>query len=271
MNISNLSFESGKVIHELVGKSCRWNSRPNAGGPIGALIGAAFGHSYDKKKMRGVGQIPGDKERVQAAFFAATFSVMGYVSKADGKVTREEIDLARTVMTEMSLDANQRELAKKLFQQGKEPGFDVDAILEQFRYECHRRSTLIRLFLEIQIESALADGRLHDREMSVLLEVASRLGFSANELRRLVDMVSGIQGGYSRDDSDVSGKPDPYTVLGVTRDTPLHEIKKSYRRLMSQHHPDKLVSKGLPEEMVRIANQKTHEIRTAWKTIQERH
>ncbi len=255
----------GKVVGGTVGLML--------GGPIGALIGAAFGHSYDKKKARGPGQIPGDKERVQAAFFAATFSVMGYVSKADGKVTREEIDLARTVMAEMSLEANQRKLAKKLFQQGKEPGFDVSAILEQFRYECHRRSTLIRLFLEIQIESALADGRLHDREMSVLQDVASRLGFSGPEIRRLIDMVASMRGGYSSDDPVASSKsgPDPYAVLGVTKNTPLPEIRKAYRRLMSQHHPDKLVSKGLPEEMVRIANQKTHEIRTAWKTIQAQH
>lgn len=243
------------------------------GGPIGALIGAAFGHSYDKKKVRGADRNPGDKERVQAAFFAATFSIMGYVSKADGRVTREEIDLAKTVMTEMSLDAHQRELARKLFQQGKEPGFDVDAVLEQFRYECHRRSTLIRLFLEIQVESAFADGRLHGMEKSVLQEIAAKLGFSASELRRLVDMISGMRGGYSRAHAGVASKPesDPYTVLGVTRDTPLHQIQKTYRRLMSQHHPDKLVSKGLPEEMVRIANQKTHEIRTAWKTIQDQH
>ncbi|MCY4150279.1 MAG: co-chaperone DjlA [Gammaproteobacteria bacterium] len=253
----------GKVVGGTVGLML--------GGPIGALIGAGFGHSYDKKKSRGTSQIPGDKERVQAAFFAATFSIMGYVSKADGKVTREEIELAMTVMTEMSLDASQRELAKKLFQQGKEPGFDVDAVLEQFRYECHRRSTLIQLFLEIQIESALADGRLHDMEKSALQEIASRLGFSPNELRRLVAMISGMRGGYSRDHAGASSKPDPYTVLGVTKDTPLHEIQKTYRRLMSQHHPDKLVSKGLPEEMVRIANQKTHEIRTAWKTIQQQH
>ncbi len=243
------------------------------GGPIGALIGAAFGHSYDKKKVHGAGQIPGDRERVQTAFFVATFSVMGYVSKADGRVTREEIDQAETVMAEMSLDANQRALARKLFRQGREPGFDVDAILKQFRYECHRRSTLIRLFLEIQIESAFADGRIHDMERSVLQKIASSLGFSPGELGRLVDMILNMRGGYSRDHAGFSGKPktDPYTVLGVTRDTPLYEIKKSYRRLMSQHHPDKLISKGLPEEMVRIANRKTHEIRMAWKAIQAQH
>ncbi len=252
----------GKVIGGTVGLMI--------GGPIGALIGASLGHSYDKKKG-GIRYISGEKERTQTAFFAATFSIMGYVSKADGKVTQEEIDLAKTVMAEMSLDANQRELAKALFQEGKEPGFDVDAILEQFRHECHRRSTLIRLFLEIQIEAALSDGQLHLREISVLDEVGSKLGFSADEVRQLIDMVAGMRGGYSRDDSKASRNSDPYAVLGVTRNTPLHEIKKSYRRLMSQHHPDKLVSKGLPEEMVRVANQKTHEIRKAWKTIQAQH
>ena len=241
------------------------------GGPIGAMLGAALGHSYDKRKHQASGQIPGDKERVQAAFFTATFSVMGYIAKADGRVTREEIGLAKAVMAEMSLNAEQQQLAKNLFQEGKEPGFDVDAVLDQFRHECHRRSTLLQLFLEVQIESALADGRLHDMEIAILHDIASKLGFSADELHRLVDMIAGMRGQYAGGKSQASEHSDPYAVLGVTRKTPLPEIRKAYRRLMSQHHPDKLVSKGLPEEMVQIANQKTHEIRKAWKTIQARH
>lgn len=241
------------------------------GGPLGGLLGAALGHSYDSKKSNSAGRIPGDKERVQTAFFAAAFSIMGYVSKADGRVTREEIDLAKVVMSEMSLDARQIKLAKTLFQKGKESEFDANAVLDQFRYECHGRSTLLKLFMEVQIEAALADGQLHSMEISALQEIAARLGFSRNDLRRLIDMIKGMRGGFAQDKTQAPNQPNPYTVLGVSKDTPLPEIRKAYRRLMSQHHPDKLVSKGLPEEMVRVANRKTHEIRKAWKTIQAQH
>ncbi|MXZ81069.1 MAG: co-chaperone DjlA [Gammaproteobacteria bacterium] len=240
------------------------------GGPLGALLGASLGHSIDSGRSRNAGHLPGAKERVQMAFFTATFSVMGHVSKADGKVTREEIDLAETVMREMSLDARQRELAKNLFMQGKAPGFDVNAVLDQFRAECHRRSTLLQLFLEVQIEAAFADGRLDGVERTVLEQIAARLRFPTGELDRLIEMIAGMRGGFSGD-APTADRIDPYAVLGVTPETPLPEIRKAYRRLMSQHHPDKLVSKGLPEEMIRIANQKTHEIRKAWKTIQARH
>ena len=60
-----------------------------------------------------------------------------------------------------------------------------------------------------------------------------------------------------------------YAVLGVSEETPDSEIKKSYRRLMNQHHPDKLVAKGMPEEMIKLATEKTQEIRAAWEHIRE--
>jgi DnaJ like chaperone protein len=60
-----------------------------------------------------------------------------------------------------------------------------------------------------------------------------------------------------------------YETLGLKSTTSDAEIKRAYRRLMSQHHPDKLVAKGLPEEMMKMATEKTHQIRTAYETIQE--
>ena len=116
------------------------------GGPLGAVFGAALGHNFDKGlktsahfKSQGVG----DKERVQSAFFAATFSVMGYIAKADGRVSEIEIKMANQVMSQMMLDSDQRRVARELFNEGKQTGFDIEGVLNQFKIECHRRSHLI--------------------------------------------------------------------------------------------------------------------------------
>ena len=241
------------------------------GGPLGALLGASLGHHIGTGTVRqsGARYLPGDQERVQAAFFAATFSVMGHIAKADGRVTAKEISLAETLMGQMDLDTQQRRIARQLFNEGKQPDFVLDDVLQQFRSECHRRATLLRVFLEIQVQAALVDGTLDPGEHHILMDIARSLGLGEQELRRIVDgLAASRPGGESGSRADA---PDPYKVLGVTPGTPLPEIRKAYRRLLSQHHPDKLVSKGLPDEMIRLANRRTHEIREAWQELKVRH
>lgn len=243
------------------------------GGPIGAMLGASLGHRIDQGISRGgqrQGHFRGDQERTQAAFFTATFLVMGHISKADGKVSADEISLANQLMDRMRLDKAQKKVAVELFARGKDSGFDLAGVLMQFRQECHGRSTLLRMFLEIQVQAAFADGRLDPKENTILSEIAQSLGFKHSDLQRIIAMMSGSRPGQSGQSSQQSVS-DPYKTLGVTPRTPYNEIKNAYRRLLSQHHPDKLVSKGLPEEMIKLANEKTHEIRMAWQQVQEIH
>ncbi len=237
------------------------------GGPLGIMLGAAIGSNFGGGNLRsGPRALPGDQERVQAAFFTATFSVMGYVAKSDGRVSNEEIRLANALMDEMQLPEAQRKIARKLFNTGKQNDFNFESVMAQFRKECHRRSTLMRMFLEIQVQAAFADHRLDPKENKVLEHIALLLGFQRADLEQLIQLVRG--GAEAQAHPDSLSTEDAYQVLGVTSDTPLAEIKRAYRKLLSQHHPDKLVSKGLPEEMIELANEKTHEIKTAWQTIQ---
>jgi DnaJ like chaperone protein len=246
------------------------------GGPLGALLGAALGHNFDKglKSLPGEGFAAGDRERVQTAFFTATFSIMGSVAKADGRVSADEIQIAEAIMAQMSLDTSMRKTAIRLFHQGKSADFDLDAVLEQFRRECHGRSTLIGMFIEIQLQAAYADGRLDPAEDRMLRIVCARLGVSELDYRRLERMVRaergfGTEGEQSRRAAPRSGPSlhEAYQVLGVDAKSSDAEVKRAYRRLLSQHHPDKLVSKGLPEEMMKLATQKTHEIRRAYEKV----
>jgi DnaJ like chaperone protein len=250
------------------------------GGPLGAVLGIALGHNFDKG-LKGLsddaGFASGDRERVQAAFFTTTFAVMGRVAKADGRVSPEEIRMAEAVMAQMSLDAAMRQTAINLFNEGKSPSFDLVGVLEQFRRECHGRSTLIGMFVEIQLQAAYADGRLDAAEDRLLREICGRLGVSELDYRRLERMVRAQRGfaGESGEGARQAGRgaapslQAAYQVLGVDRGASDAEVKRAYRRLLSQHHPDKLVSKGLPEEMMKVAAQKTHEIRQAYERIRE--
>ncbi|UCB55585.1 MAG: co-chaperone DjlA [Thiotrichales bacterium] len=238
------------------------------GGPLGALLGAALGHNFDRglkltDEFGGVAY--GDVERVQAAFFTATFSIMGHVAKADGKVTQAEIANSEAIMARMQLDPQQRQAAIKLFNEGKADDFPLEDVLTQFRKECHRRISLIQMFLEIQISTAFSDQKLHPAERKILYQIADALGISRTQLDHLFHLA----GGVASPKTEKAAIKEAYEILGVKKDAPDAEIKKAYRRLMNQHHPDKLVSKGLPEEMIKLANEKTQQIKEAYDLIKK--
>jgi len=237
------------------------------GGPLGALMGLAAGYHFDKG-LNAVDLEPGNTERVQLAFFTACFSVMGYLAKTDGKVSKSEIQMAESIMARMSLNSEQRKTAIQLFNQGKQSDFPLDDVLFQFKQECHRRTNLLQMFLEVLIATAFADNKLDTAEHSALKYIAQNIGFSTQQLEQLIGMVKAQQhSSPSGNQSTQTTLPNAYAILGVDQGISDAALKKTYRRLMSQHHPDKLVAKGLPEEMIKLANEKTIEIKAAYEMI----
>ncbi len=244
------------------------------GGPFGAAIGAAIGHNVDRGRDRlGDPLRKASRSREETAFFTATFGVMGYVCKADGRVSPGEIDFARGIMARMDLSPEQVRTAVRLFNEGKLPGFPLEAVLGQLRHEVRSRRHLLRLFVEIQLAAAHADGVLSAAEGRVLLHICDRLGFSRLEFRNL-DAAARAWGGHREQARPEAAAPrrglgGDYAVLDVPEDASDGEVKKAYRRLMSQHHPDKLLAQGLPEEMIKVATEKTREIRAAYERVRE--
>jgi len=237
------------------------------GGPLGAMLGVAFAGNFSKGKSNFRGSAkdyrPGDQQRVQAAFFSSVFSVMGYIAKVDGKVSKSEILLAQQVMQQMQLSEDMQKAAKDLFNQGKLKDFNLDEVLDQFRTECHRRTHLVRMFLEIQIQATYADGILDDKEHNALRYIAQKLHFPIHELKRLIQQFS------ATNNNNQPTVEDAYVILGADKSLTDKELKRAYRRLLAQHHPDKLVAKGLPEEMIKLANEKTQKIISAYELIKK--
>jgi len=218
------------------------------GGPIGALLGVALGHNFDKN----ISAAPpiGQQNLSQAAFFTATFSVMGHICKADGRVTPDEISTARMIMAQMALSPAQKDAAIMLFNEGKKDDFPLEDVLTQLKSELGLAKNIKRIFVEIQCYAAYADGVLHPSE----------IGFSRNEFERILAAIAAESHHKKSGPSGKSRKMksgDAYAILNVSANANDNEVKRAYRKLMSQHHPDKLVSKGLPEEMMKVATQKT--------------
>ena len=252
------------------------------GGPMGALFGAAVGHQFDQGEGRGpfqaeVGSV--EHYKAQMAFFTAVFSVMGHIAKADGRVNEAEIEFTRKAMTRMQLNEDMRKTAMRLFNEGKRVDFPLDDVLRQFRSECQNRFHLLRYFVELQLELALSDSVLHAAEERLLSHICERLHFSRFELHALKTMFEAQfkLGGWHQQQNYgrvQSGRREPsladsYVVLGLDPSASDQEIRRAYRRLLSRHHPDKLAALGANEEKVRLANEKTHEIRQAWDIIRK--
>lgn len=249
------------------------------GNLFGALIGLYFGHLFDRGLAQGdfVGGIhtSQSRQRIQQVFFKTIFSLLGHIAKADGRVSNDEIQTARAIMQQMRLNDAQKKQAIGYFTEGKSAGFEPDILLDEYIQVSHRNKMLTRMLLEVLILGALADGELHKNEETILLHVFARLGFAQSDYERMVSMVKGQQhfheGGksYYKGQSREEALKEAYDALNVNADVSDSELKKAYRRQMNQHHPDKLVSRGMPEEMVKIATEKTQEIKAAYELIVE--
>lgn len=250
------------------------------GGSIwGMIIGAYFGHIFDRGLAQGdfssVFNNVRNRVEIQQIFFKTVFSLLGHLAKADGHVSREEIQAARSIMQQMRLDEQQSKRAIEFFNEGKQIEFYPDRCIEEFIQISHHNRALSQMLLEILIFSALADGKLDINEERILLNLSEQIGYSAQDYQRLVQMVMGQQhfhqsgtgqAHYQQQSSEDALK-EAYAVLGITNDASAAEIKKAYRRQMNEHHPDKLVSKGMPEEMIKIATEKTQEIKAAYELL----
>jgi DnaJ like chaperone protein len=252
----NLNW-TGKLVGVIVG---------SLAGPIGAAVGLFLGHQFDRG-MHGARRLSFDG--VEQVFFEMTFAVMGHIAKADGRVSEAEIRAARGIMGRMRLNSAQVQEAIRLFTAGKSPDWPLQREMARLNEALGDRGALKRAFLELQVETALASGQLSPGTRERLWQVASALELSRVEFAQIEALLR-LNQSFRHSRGSRPPQPstaDAYCVLGLEPGASDAEIKLAYRRLMNQHHPDKLRSRGMPASMIPVAEAKTREIRAAWDTL----
>ena len=245
---------------------------------IGALVGAAIG-GFPGLLVGGVigyvstfvlkQWVVGNLQVAQSALLDSTFTVMGALCKADKVVTRDEIDAVEQIFRMLNLQGENRENARAAFNRGKQPDFDLDAAVDQFAQISHSRRPLVSLFLQLQCMAVAADGHVHPAEHAMLVRIATRLRLGEADVAQLEALLRAATAGPSAGgDAPAQDRlADAYTALGVSPGSSPAEIKRAYRRLISQNHPDKLASRGLPESMRAVAEERSREINAAYDLI----
>ncbi len=219
------------------------------GGPIGALIGAVAGHAIDKIKTKQ--KLPEESALKQIGFTVGVIVLSAKMAKADGKVTKEEI---RAFQNKISVPENEIKNVARLWDQAKKTtdGFEVYA--QQICQLLGKNSSVLEELLNLLIIIAKADGKITKSEILYLKQVSIIFGFSIEKFERI----------YSSNLGKIS---DPYQILGVTRNTPIVEIKNKWKLLASNHHPDKLIAQGLPIDFIEKSTNRLQEINNAWDII----
>ncbi len=237
-------------------------------GFFGALAGLFIGSFFDRIRVYGAGAInPLQNALRQGVFLETVFISMGKLAKADGVVSQDEIDHVEQFMRKLGMTSEHRSQAIAWFKQGADPAFDIAPVCQRFMSICGHTRNLKQMLLVYLIVMALADGHFHPAEQTLLADIAARLGYDQASFRQLLDMVlnqSHFSGGQAGDSAALD---DAYKALGVTKDSTDAEIKRAYRKLMSQYHPDKLIGQGMPADMIAMATEQAKEIQLAHELI----
>lgn len=266
---------------------------------FGAFIGLLIGNFFDRGLASHFSKPhflyhAEKKKEIQKIFFEASFGVMGHIAKADGHVSPQEIEMAKVLMKEMRLNRQQKLLAQRLFTEGKQLTYRLDLVLNELKSACHTNRELLKLFIDIQYRAAHVDG-LSIKKIKALDMIFSQLGFAPlNQQFRFYEDFNfynqqqthygDAQGSYQEERQEqqqsyqryqrtyqrpANSLDHAYALLEVSPQANKQEVKKAYRRLLSKNHPDKLMAQGLPEAMIKIANEKTQKIVKAYELICE--
>lgn len=218
--------------------------------------GREAGGAFLDRVTKAITDLSDPKARRQAAFSIAMVALSAKMAKADGIVTTDEIYAFRDLFE--IPQAEQTNVAR-LFNLAKQDIAGFEAYAERIARLYGDDIQTLEDILDGLFHIAKADGVIHEREQAFLIRVSEIFGFDD-------DAYAAIELRHTD-----QGEGDPYRILGVPSDLSLDEIKKSYRKKVSEFHPDKMIARGVPPEFISIANDRMAAINQAWEQIQRIH
>ena len=219
------------------------------GGPLGALLGTLAGHAIDK-------QLPSNNSKHDAyrsiVFTAGVIALSAKMAKADGKVTKEEIITFRKLVRVPKENVRQ---VGKLWELAKKTTDGYDLYAKQISSLFKKEQAILERILDLLFEIAKSDGVIQESELEYLKNVSEIFNFSDQTFMRLLALH----------------KPDnnPYEILGVSSSDDTKTVKKAWKKMIKENHPDKLIGEGMPKEFIESANQKLSLINAAYEEIKK--
>ncbi|WP_420242889.1 TerB family tellurite resistance protein [Roseiterribacter gracilis] len=231
------------------------------GGPIGGLLGALAGHAVDLHAAdwveTGTALVATPRDETQHIVFTIGVIVLSAkMAKVDGRVTHDEIDAFRDMF---HIPPHELKNVARVFDLAKRDAGGFEPYARQVAQLLRNRPAVLEEVLDCLFHIARADGKVGEAEIDFLRAVADIFGFSPAEFHRIA-ASNGV-------DPTLGGETDPYAVLGLGKDVSDDDARAAWKRLVREHHPDRLTAQGLPPEFVRMATEKLARINAAWDRI----
>ena len=220
------------------------------GGPFGMLLGSLIGGKISRAK----GSINNSFAQPQQIFALSLIVLSAKLSKADGQVSKEELI---AVKDKLKIPENELDQVGKIFNKAKNESTGYEPYAQQIAQIYRGNLNVLEEVVNILFYIAEADGNISQSEMNMIQDIAKIFGLNENQFNSLKE---------SRKSSD---KLNPYIVLESNPNDDLSDIRKKYLKLSKEHHPDLLLSKGVPNEVIEESKKKMRTINSAWDQIQK--
>ena len=221
------------------------------GGPIGALIGSMIGGRLSSSRRGGFRQSFAQQQQI---FAISLIILTAKLAKVDGHVSKEEL-----VAVKEKLKIPEREIDQvgKIFNKAKEDSLGYKPYAKQIAQIYGKNSAVLDEVINILFYIAEADGKVTDLEVNYIKNVSSIFGLNSSQFEGIREARVG------------SHKQNPYVILGCDPNEDLQTIRKKYLKLSKEHHPDALISKGLPKELIAESEKKLATINSAYDKIEK--
>lgn len=231
---------TGKIIGGVLGSLL---------GPVGTVVGVGIGHQFDK----GSDRLRTTAQTIQVAFFGC----LAKMARADGRISQAEIGAVEQIMARFGYTGQMRESAIHIFHQAKDDPHTAADYLHQLAGAVQYNHQIAVTFISALHAVAQADGIIHPNERGILLQ-------AERAFRLQPGTIDALLGSSRTGDLD-----NAYKVLDIPTNASDDEVKKAYRQKCNDFHPDKLASKGLPDEFMKYAHEQLSKVNEAYDTIKK--